>query len=173
MTTRYTPEKLEHHLSYEIDMLNGSYGLITDITEILETSNASDQQKIIALNAVKETFCLHARALVEFFTKPKTKINSASNFANTYVSNKAPPDIERKLNNQIAHFMEGRSDLDTDKIQDSDRVTLLRWIGTELQRWMPLRDISYLAINIPGVRSAPLTIAALGPAGPTKSYYFY
>ena len=116
MTTRYTPEKLEHHLSYEIDMLNGSYGLITDITEILENSNASDQQKIIALNAVKETFCLRARALVEFFTKPKTKINSASNFANTYVSNKAPPDIERKLNNQIAHFMEGRSDLDTDKI---------------------------------------------------------
>jgi len=31
MATKYTAKELEHHLSYEISMLNGSYELILNI----------------------------------------------------------------------------------------------------------------------------------------------
>jgi hypothetical protein len=38
MATQYTAAELEHHLTYEIEMLNGSYELITSIdTKSLKT----------------------------------------------------------------------------------------------------------------------------------------
>jgi hypothetical protein len=150
MDTKYTVQQLEHHLSYEIRMLNGAYELILKIDDMLTRGGASEQQRKDALNAMKEDFCLHARALLEFFTRTRT--NSATGFATSaYVAGTAPHDMERKLNNQISHLMVNRTDIDADKIWGTDRDTLFRWIEAELQRWISMWDASYSAMIIPSV----------------------
>jgi hypothetical protein len=164
MATKYTAKELEHHLSYEISMLNGSYELILNIENLLAKGDASEQQIKVALNAMKEDFCLHARGLLEFFIKKKT--NSASKFTTSaYVLGKAPPGIVKKLNNQIAHFMEGRTAVDADKIWGTDRDTLLRWIDTEMKKlkW----DVSYSAMSIPTVNTSliPSVSSSNGASG--------
>jgi hypothetical protein len=149
MATKYTAQELEHHLSYEICMLNGAYGLILRIEGLLDRGGASPQQGKVALNAMKEDFCLHARCLLEFFTKNRT--NSASEFATSYIAKTAPPNMMTKLNNQMAHFMDARTDVDADKIWGTDRDTLLRWIDGELKRLMTMWDAPYSVVCIPSV----------------------
>ena len=58
--TQPTPEELlGHHLKYEIDMLVGT---------LLAMGHSST---IVLENALKESFCIHARALLEFFSKSR------------------------------------------------------------------------------------------------------
>ena len=71
-------------------------------------------------------------------------------------------DFERKLNNQIAHLMDGRTDVEANKIDYSTREELLRWIDTELRRWLPLRGGAYANIAVPSVN-----LALIPPAGAT------
>ena len=79
MAIKYMADELQHHLGYEIDMLNGSYALIATMDGLLAKAAASDIEKEVALNAMREDFCLHARGLLEFFTSAGT--NSAKDFA--------------------------------------------------------------------------------------------
>jgi hypothetical protein len=135
MATKYTPGQLEHHLSYEILMLNGAYALILQVDNLLKTGGASCLQREDAMNAMKEDFCLHARALLEFFTEKRT--NSASDFATSaYNPGKAPDKMMQKLNNQILHFMDNRTDVYDGMIQGEDRDVLLRWLADELRGWV-------------------------------------
>lgn len=170
MATIHLPADLERHLGYEIDMLNGSYALIANIEAFLTKAGASSFEKEVALNAVKEDFCIHARLLVEFFLKGKD--NPASSFASGYSRPSEPGDrLVQKLNNQIAHFMDGRAHAERDKIGDSDREKLLRWIDVELERWRPLRDSTYARAAIPSVDlslipTAGGTTAPILPASP-------
>jgi hypothetical protein len=174
MATKYTADELQHHLSYEIDMLNGSYALIARSDQLLLAAGAPISVRAAALNALKEDFCVHARLLVEFFLKRRD--NSAEDFANGYPQPSEPGnDLVRKLNNQIAHFMDGRTLVEADKIVDSDRTTLLRWIATELERWRPLRDSDYATIAIPSVDLTFIpptgtTITAGGGSSPTNVF---
>jgi hypothetical protein len=155
MAPKYTADELQHHLSYEIDMLNGSYALIARIDQLLLVAGAPVTERAAALNALKEDFCLHARLLVEFFLKRRD--NAADDFANGYPQPSEPAnDLVRRLNNQIAHFMDGRTLVEAAKIADSDRAALLRWIDMELERWRPLRDGVYATIAIPSVDLTPM-----------------
>lgn len=150
MAIKYNPTDLQHHLSYEINMLNGSYTLILQIDELLEKGGATDLQRHDAMNAMKEDFCLHGRALLEFFTKKRT--NSASDFAiHAYNPGVAPDKMSQKLSNQVSHLMDSRTDVYDDKIQGADRDILLLWLADEVQRWICMRDASYSAIVIPSV----------------------
>jgi hypothetical protein len=45
MATKYTPDQLQPHLDYEIDMLNRSYSLIYQIRGLLDQTNAPEPQK--------------------------------------------------------------------------------------------------------------------------------
>jgi hypothetical protein len=78
-----------------------------------------NSQKVIALNAMKEGFCLHTRALLELFVAGRT--NSASEFASAHQSNPEPPGVKQKLNNQFAHLMDRRTDNEADMIGGQDR----------------------------------------------------
>jgi len=99
---------------------------------------------------MKEDFCLHGRALLEFFTKKRT--NSASDFAiHAYNPGVAPDKMSQKLSNQVSHLMDSRTDVYDDKIQGADRDILLLWLADEVQRWICMRDASYSAIVIPSV----------------------
>lgn len=162
MPGNYTPEELEHHLGYEIDMLNRSYGLILNIDGLLSRAGASCVLRQAALNSMKENFCLHGRGLLEFFTKKATTTNSAASFAPNFKPGMAPKGLQQKLNNQIAHLMNGRTDDRSKKIHGGDRDELFRWIARELQRWLPLRDTSYSTIMIPQVDLSliPLTVSS-------------
>jgi hypothetical protein len=175
MTTRYTLAELEHHLVYEIDMLNESCGLITKIDDFLEAAGASERERKCASNAMKEDFCLHARGLIEFFTAKG--VNSASDFADARYSSAALPKdkLNQKLNNQIAHLMDNRTMVDSEKIGDQERADLLRWVNDELERWKPDRKTPYLALKLPGVDLSliPLAnavIAIRGPFGPSSQF---
>jgi hypothetical protein len=186
MVTKYTPDKLQHHLRYEINMLNASYALIYQIRAVLERGDASDSQKWAAQNAMIEDFCLHARLLLEFFYDRKQ--NSASRLSvPAYRRPDRPKDLVQKLNNQIAHMMENRTEVEAEKIGAPDRAALLRWIDTELERWRPLRDGLYKEIAIPSVDLRLIDIAnavidagdgpsatgvmqAIGPTAPTGPF---
>ncbi len=87
MAIKYDAAGLEHHLTYEIRMLNGAYSLILNICDLLVKGGASAPEQEVALNGMKELFCLHARLLIEFFTSKR--VNSAWSFAT--VSYVPPP----------------------------------------------------------------------------------
>jgi hypothetical protein len=53
MAKKYAPSEIEHHLKYEIDMLNGSYALIDNIDALLDAGNADAIQRQVAVNALK------------------------------------------------------------------------------------------------------------------------
>jgi hypothetical protein len=174
MATKYTPQELQHHLGYEIDMMNRSYWLIYQIRSLLDKTDAPALQKDAASNAMKEDFCLHARALIEFFFKRKE--NSATGFAVPgYKEAVEPKDWVRALNNQIVHVMDGRTALNAEKLQDDDWADILRWLDQELRRWMKDRDGSYATITFPHVdlSSVPTAFAKVTTsttAGPTSQF---
>ena len=148
-TLKYTPQKLNHHLSYEVSMLNGTYYLILNIYGMLD-GKALDIIRNVSLNAAKEAFCLHARVLIEFFVEKR--VNSATGFAQpSYIRPSPPKHFVKKLNNQLAHLMENRTDVDSEKIQGADRDDMFRWIDRELQRWRGSLDPAYAQIVIPNV----------------------
>ncbi|WP_020175661.1 hypothetical protein [Methyloferula stellata] len=160
MATKYTIDKIQHHLNYEICMLNGSYALIMKIDDLLEKAGASHLQRQDALNAMKENFCLHTRVLAEFFIQTRT--NSASDFATPeYIPGKAPAGMIQKLNNQLSHLMDNRTEIDTDKIQGADRDAYLRWISDELQRWLPMRAPEYSMMDISNVDLSAIPLGNL------------
>lgn len=155
MTDRYSPEDLEHHLGYEIEALNGCYELILEIEIILEKGGANEQQRRHALNAMMESYCLHGRALLEFFSKSRETTNSAADFAvPSYKSDEPPKNLVVKLNRQISHVIYNRPKIDRDKIQGKDRDKILRWLAREIQRWDGMREASYSAIVIPSVNTS-------------------
>jgi hypothetical protein len=110
-------EKLECHYNYEVDMLCETY-------KYMATADYSGADKLIK-NALIESFCIHARSLIEFFSKRQTGA------AKTYVGDgykrlKVEGRLEtlnRMLNNQIAHLI---NDLINDKrtSEESDKINV-------------------------------------------------
>src|SRR5476649_2883387 len=104
-------EYLQQHLAYEIEMLNGTYVRIPRV-------KGNDNDAILK-NALIESFCLHARALFEFFRKESARheyTEAHYQFFNRESS------FSQKLNTQIAHLVfEGRTTEEEEKIGARDR----------------------------------------------------
>jgi hypothetical protein len=79
--SKYTADELEHHLGYEVLTLTETYEILGKINGLLN-SGATAVHKEVLHNSLIESFCVHARALVEFFCKSGT--NCATTFANNY-----------------------------------------------------------------------------------------
>jgi len=167
MAKKYAPSEIEHHLKYEIDMLNGSYALIDNIDALLDAGNADAIQRQVAVNALKEDFCLHARALIEFFTKPRGE-NSASGFAPGYSTPPEPGDYVRKLNNQISHLMDARTMNSVEKITDASPAAIMQWLERELRAFRAALAHPYDKIAFPDVH-AVLTVPASDQASATNA----
>jgi hypothetical protein len=110
-------EILEHHYMYELDMLTDIYRLTRE-TQIKQ-------------NAYIESFCIHARNLIEFFRKAGRQ----------YVETSYTPFAETKsridklnpiLNHQVAHLnIKNRTIDDAEKISPETRYELLQILGKE------------------------------------------
>src|SRR5438132_1153956 len=98
------------HLPYEIDMLRETYRRWMTITGPLTPDQA------FACNSLIETFCVHARALLDFFSDRRTGPTDAiaSDFTDGYVATfdltKEPvKSLRTKLNKQLFHLTKNRT----------------------------------------------------------------
>ena len=101
-------------------------------------------------NALMESFYVHARALFEFFEKSRggRKYTEA-----TYESFKGV-DIStwvKKLNNQVAHLLDGRTNDDSLKIGGQDRIDMLHALGNEIEVFKKALKPEYKSIDIPSI----------------------
>jgi len=96
-----TPQELlDHHLAYEIDQMTKSLCMLGHV-KVPESWSAQANWQTALNNALMESFYLHARALFEFFEKPR----GARKYADaTYEPFKGVDigDWTRRLNNQAA-----------------------------------------------------------------------
>jgi hypothetical protein len=118
---------LNEHVRYELDML-------------FETSNRLNYCDIdddVVRNALIESFCIHARQLIDFFNDEKgvharrfmNDGHSVSSSTTVQLSGK----LKTKLNTQIAHLTERRTTDPADKIGNDDRSRLVSGIQKALR----------------------------------------
>ena len=149
-------ELLGHHFKYEIDMLVGT---------LLAMGRSTD---IVLENALKESFCLHARALLEFFDKSRgsRKYAKAGYEPFEKIENKEVASLQRLLNNQIAHLLDGRTAEDLRKISDKERLRIIDILREEIANFKAALLAEFSSLQIPDI---PLMVHVGGPAGPTNA----
>jgi hypothetical protein len=121
-------EIIERHLRYEIEMLRYAY-------DRLKVGGFENQGQI---NSLIETFCIHARNLIDFFweDKPESKDEpKATHFASTYPAarGKRPPQrLYGKLHRQVFHLSYKRPIDPQEKFSASERKALIEAIEAEI-----------------------------------------
>jgi hypothetical protein len=165
---------IEEHLRYEIGMLNQTHRLL------YWTAPALPQGVI--LNALIESFCVHARTLIEVFRKETEATQSRNGkkqwlaLTSGFVQQELYKDFDRLLNNQISHLGDLRETDPVKKIDRKLRVTLVDLLRRDLflfkqhlkPEWSspPLPDIDDFAISPP----AYLAISPLPPSACSISF---
>ena len=164
---------LRCHFIYEIKMMQETYRLCWE-----EVNNdASDQEKIIN-NALIESFCVHARNLIEFF-QDKTFMRIYKN-----TSYDAFPDknklsaIYQRLCAQISHLVfkgkQHRTINAAQKIDAKDRYEILYIVGTEIAEFKKhlLPTYAHFADTIP-IPPHPFAVPkGMGPSATTTTTHF-
>jgi hypothetical protein len=97
------------------------------------------QPNAVVANALIESFCVHARLLLEFFDSRRSswadQIKAKEFTGGAYAAAHVPllPDLLRKkINSQIAHLSEHRTDRIIQKINAVDRAFLYEAIRLEV-----------------------------------------
>lgn len=158
-------EMLAEHIVYEVDMMRGTYACLT--------SGGHSWFSITVVNALHESFCVHARVLNEFFTtddRPADNTAGARHFAKpeyTPFPQGAPSgELIGKLNKQISHPSYGRTL--KDKLGPDDRERLMRFIDDEVVNFSRHLRTTYAPIWPDRMRQARATPLAI-PAGSTNA----
>lgn len=134
-------------------MLRGTYACIGHINE-----------RVVAF-ALIESFCIHARGLIEFFEDRR----GARKYTDTaYVpfsgGNKTRrTQLKRKLNNQVAHVMEGRTSDQAQKVGPADQSELLALLDAELLHFRAHLLPEYASVGPLNTSTSALT-ATVPPA---------
>ena len=133
-TTEGLVEVIGHHIPYEIRMMRQTFVMLENGLMPLWFGQT-------VVNALIESFCLHARSLIEFFSgnaTPSGGMAAAIHFAKPGYEpcpEESPNrDLKGKLNAQIAHPSYSRTSNDKDKISPADRATLMNFIDAEVVR---------------------------------------
>jgi hypothetical protein len=146
-------ELLGHHLVYEIDQMACSLIMLGRV-RVPEGWSGRDWRRTLN-NSMMESFYLHARALFEFFKKSRgaRKYAEASYqpFKGVNVS-----DWVRKLNNQAAHLLDGRTADDTLKISDQDRFDMVNALAAEVRIFQAAPKPDFASIVLPTIPTFPL-----------------
>jgi hypothetical protein len=107
------------------------------------------------LNAYIESFCIHARTLIEFFTKSGRDELCAQRFA---VKTYSPLDkttlksFNQKLNTQIAHVIyHGRTSNEADKIRGTERRQMALALKHEVTHFKTQRRPEFMNVDLPDV----------------------
>lgn len=163
MTTHPPPDEfLGKHVKYEIDMLRETLTRIPRSTDPVITF------------ALMESYCTHARGLIEFLSKKK------KHTAWDYVGSSPPykpfdgkggrvADLNTKVNQQVSHLIYGRTDDNSKKLGDAERAELYQLIRDAVAHFKTCLKPEYRTINIGEL--PPLGAAAknLGRARTTTS----
>jgi hypothetical protein len=185
-------EMFERHLPYEIDMLRVTYLMLsTPGAPLWFTPNV--------LNALIESFCVHARNLIEFYIATNSLTDetvAAQHFTKDYKAfpNKLPRRIIGKLNSQITHLSYNREDDSGRKIGHEDRKVIMALLETEMERFATHLNEPYrskwredLKVGIKlgamaqaaspasatnAIQVATLDIPPSGPVGPSVTLHF-
>jgi hypothetical protein len=137
-------ELIGHHLVYEIDMLRET---------IFRIGRSGDK---VLNNALIESFCVHARNLIEFFQKPRGAGRYVRPGYKAFDNVDISPDIKR-LNNQISHLLDGRTADNSGKIDGRERARLYELIAHEIRTFKGTLKDEYSSIEIPEL--LPLTVS--------------
>jgi hypothetical protein len=129
-----TPEKRNEfigiHVPYEIDMLVHTFKQLEEDLAAKLAPRADESDKKTMRNALIEAFCLHARNLFYFF---KDKQGSkATDYAQPYQPTAVNNIDDEKIQTQIAHLSETRTDDPTKKIGPDERKTIMLNLITEI-----------------------------------------
>jgi hypothetical protein len=132
---KHTPEGLReafaHHLVYEVNMFRLTYLLL----QLPAWSGG-------LANAIIESFCVHARNLIDFFSEKSATPGQSNNytgakhFSDGYTAwTKGGPshDLCGRLNRQISHITYDRTSKDQEKIGPKERAELVELIERELK----------------------------------------
>ena len=119
------------HVMYEIKMLQMTYGFL----EVPWYSGWVG-------NALIESFCVHARALIEFFAKTKSQTDEqvcachfTDNSYRSFENGKVSGPLWGKLQAQIAHLSYQRTKDNEDKVSPEDRKALLKLLNKEIDHF--------------------------------------
>jgi hypothetical protein len=120
-------EFFTEHLPYEI-------GMVRDSMNALITPQLPEFEK----NAFIETFCLHARNLIEFFKNkdacdfdPRSFVDAFFRLNKRFIGDAALP----RINEQISHLTKGRTANPKEKINGVDLGEMHQAIEAEIERF--------------------------------------
>jgi hypothetical protein len=175
-------EFFDEHFPYEVDMLRGSY-------QLLQRAGAfgalnQDERRQLA-NALIESFCVHARNLIDFFKGKSAFIPRDFTIA-AYrpPSGKIAGEANQRITWQISHFTANRTKHVDGKIDDKERREILLALEREIQRfregltedykarWRVPEQALTIKVGEAGASSAaPLvnSLAAVTTSAPTRS----
>jgi hypothetical protein len=166
-----TDELLGEHLNYEIDMLRETLMRFPSDKKSWDDLTITER---VHRNAFIESFCTHARCLIEFFEKAR----GAAQYSDYDPAGIKPLSARymQKINNQISHLLDCRTADPTRKISLEDRWEIARQIQAEVKRFIDgmkaeYRHIKVRELNLPE-RSHDqfdrLPVAATGPTASIK-----
>lgn len=123
-------DQLTHHLSYELWMLEQTLRRL-----------AAGQSDTVITNALIESFCIHARAIIEFLQDPagdKARLYVLPGQYRPFSSEpKAVNTYKTRLNKQIAHLdKDGRHIVDSGKIDGAERMAIYELLRSEYPRFL-------------------------------------
>ena len=130
---------IDYHLRYEIWMLHEAFHRLAQETP---KGRAPNERERIIINALFESYCIHARVLFEFFENPRAE-NGNGDKSSLYVDEDDEPfvgvadrkkTLDDKLNKQIAHLdKDGRLvHDDPERIRENDLRAMYDLIRDEL-----------------------------------------
>jgi hypothetical protein len=142
MADKVLTQIFKEHLPYEIDMLRRTYAMLEALARPPVDPETSDQE--VQRFALIESFCVHARSLIDFFSKasPKKTDATAADFKPGFVTTidrDKPPlaGIWFKLNKQVFHLTKNRPFAEADKFDVGiDGLGLMKMLEPEIARFM-------------------------------------
>jgi hypothetical protein len=157
---------LTEHYVYEVNMLRWTHAMLAGMPEGFPA------------NALIESFCVHARALMDFYkSNPRGDDVVATHFIQSgqfsaNATQQIPPDIRERVNKQIAHLTAGRES-PLKKVDTTDRQTLLAAIDADHTAFKSAVDPQY-ANCFQNERTFAATVIAVGgaPAAATNHVQF-
>jgi len=151
MTDESLAAFLRVHISYELSMLALTYGLLTNSPAFemsVDADTRPDEAERIqhtVYNALMESFCIHARSLIEFFENRNSRPDGAQarmftvtgqyDAAHLARADAAIDKVNIAINRQIAHLSLQRV-VGQGQIDEDDRALLYRVLTDEAQHFL-------------------------------------
>jgi hypothetical protein len=132
---------INEHLPYEIDMLRSTYRQLESVANHPPHSETAEQKML--RNALIESFCVHARSLIDFFANRRNAATDAvaGDFTDGFTASMDPSKqpirtLRTKLNKQLLHLTRDRKLAVSEKFDvGSDGRRILQEIEPAIERF--------------------------------------